>query len=160
MMNAMCKCGKFYVNEGAACPICGHVMTSTEVGAYWADVKARQKERKKENNRYRWGDKAAVKSGREEMRRREQERKEADKRPVSAVLIGTDSKKSGASTVGRALVGGALLGPIGAIAGAASGKSKTTKATFSVKYASGRTGTETVEIHSKRFKELSALLHS
>ena len=87
------------------------------------------------------------------------ERKAADKKAVSAVLISTDSKKSGVSAAGRAVVGGALLGPVGAIAGAASGTSKATKATFSVKYASGRVATETVDVNSSRFRELSALLH-
>lgn len=87
------------------------------------------------------------------------ERKVADKKAVSAVLISTDSKKSGVSAAGRAVVGGALLGPVGAIAGAASGTSKATKATFSVKYASGRVATEIVYVNSSRFRELSALLH-
>lgn len=89
----------------------------------------------------------------------ERKRKIADRTVISAVLISTNNKKSAAGAAGRAVVGGALLGPVGAIAGAASGSSKATKATFSVKYASGRTATETVDIHSKRFRELSALLH-
>ena len=80
-------------------------------------------------------------------------------RPVSAVLISTNSKKSGVNAVARGVVGGTLLGPLGAIAGAASGKSKATEATFSVKYANGYTGTETVKIGSARFNELSALMH-
>ena len=78
---------------------------------------------------------------------------------MSAVLISTNSKKSGVNAAGRAIVGGTLLGPVGAIAGAATGSSKATSATFSVKYASGRVATETVPIGSQRFKELSALLH-
>ena len=93
------------------------------------------------------------------MRAAERARKADDRKAVSAVLISTDSRKSGASAAGRAVVGGALLGPVGAIAGAASGTSKTKRATFSVKYASGRTATETVDVGSKRFNELSALLH-
>lgn len=93
----------------------------------------------------------------EKIRAAEKKRKADDRRAVSAVLISTESRKSGA--FGRALVGDALFGPMGAIVGAASAKSKATKATFSVKYASGRTGVETVAIGSQRFNELSALLH-
>ena len=95
----------------------------------------------------------------EKMRVAERARKADDRRVVSTVLISTDNKKSAVGAAGRAVVGGALLGPVGAIAGAASGKSKAAKATFSVKYASGRTATETVDIGSRRFNELSALLH-
>jgi len=106
-----------------------------------------------------WNSKAEQEQGRiefEKMRAAEKKRKEDDRRAVSAVLITTNSKKSG---VGRAVVGGALFGPVGAVAGAVTGSSKATKATFSVKYASGRTGTETVAIGGQRFNELSALLH-
>ena len=87
-----------------------------------------------------------------------QERRDADRTPVAAVLVSTNNHKSGIGTAGRAVVGGALLGPVGALAGAASGSSKATKATFSVKYASGRVAVETVDINSRRFRELSALL--
>ena len=85
--------------------------------------------------------------------------KEELQRPVSAVLISTTTHRSALGTVTRAVFGGAILGPVGAIGGAASGTSKPTHATFSVKYASGRTATETVPVNSKRFNELSALLH-
>ena len=95
----------------------------------------------------------------EKLRASERARKADDRRAVSAVLISTDNKKSAIGSVGRAAIGGTLFGPVGAIAGAASGTSKARKATFSVKYASGRTATETVPIGSKRFNELSALLH-
>ncbi len=96
---------------------------------------------------------------RELCKKYEQERKEANRKIVSVVLISTNSKKSSADAAGRAFVGGALLGPVGAIAGAATGTSKATTATFSVKYASGRTAVETVNIGSNRFRELSAFLH-
>lgn len=95
----------------------------------------------------------------EKLRAAERARKADDCRVVSAVLISTDNKKSAVGAAGRAAVGGALFGPVGAIAGAASGTSKAKNATFSVKYASGRTATETVPVESKRFNELSALLH-
>ena len=89
-----------------------------------------------------------------------------DNTPVSAMLISTQDRKktskSAVSAAGRAMIGGALLGPVGALAGAAStgGKTKVVgqKATFSVKYASGRVGTETVEVGSTRFNELATLL--
>lgn len=86
-------------------------------------------------------------------------RKAADKRPVSVVLISMTTHRSALSTVTRAMLGGAIFGFGGAVGGAASGKSNATHATFSVKYASGRTATETVPVTSKRFNELSALLH-
>lgn len=100
--------------------------------------------------------------GKEEYKRAvelERRRKEDDRRVVSAVLVATDSKRGAVGAAGRAVVGGALLGPVGMVAGAASGTSKARKATFSVKYASGRTATETVEIGGKRFNELSKFLH-
>lgn len=106
--------------------------------------------------------KAEYERAKAEMKRAfaaEEQRKSGDRRAVSAVLISTNNKKSGVGAAGRAVVGGALLGPVGAIAGAASGTSKATKATFSVKYASGRVATETVDVNSGRFRELSALLH-
>lgn len=92
--------------------------------------------------------------------------REQDWEPVSAVLVATqaltETKKSAIGAAGRAVVGGALLGPIGALAGAATTRSKTSvvgqSATFSVKYASGRVGTETVYVGGERFNELAALL--
>ena len=102
--------------------------------------KAKRREKAESDRRYR-----------ELCKKYAQERKEADNRPVSAVLIGTSYHKSALSTVTRAMVFG--------LAGAASGTSRPTHATFSVKYASGRTATETVPVGSKRFNELSALLH-
>lgn len=99
------------------------------------------------------------KAYRERTKKMEEARKADDKRPVSAVLISTTTHRSALSTVSRAILGGAILGPVGAIGGAASGTSKPTHATFNVKYASGRTATETVPVTSKRFDELSALLH-
>lgn len=118
------------------------------VVAKW-DAKAEETKKKQEQS----------KANLEKIRAAEKKRKADDHRAVSAVLISTNSKKSGVGAAGRAVVGGALFGAVGAVAGAASGSSKATKATFSVKYASGRTGTETVVIGGQRFNELSALLH-
>ena len=88
----------------------------------------------------------------------EREREARDRKPVSAVLISTDSKPKTGSALGRAALGSWLFGIAGAVLGSATASSKDT-ATFSVKYASGRVGKETVEINSKRFDELVALLH-
>lgn len=92
--------------------------------------------------------------------------KAADKRPVEATLITTSDRtkttKSAVSAAGRAIVGGVIAGPAGAVLGAAttSGKTSVTeqRATFFVKYASGRTGTETVKVGSDRFNELAAVM--
>lgn len=85
-----------------------------------------------------------------------------DNRAVSAVLISTQDETKTKKSAGRAIVGGALFGPAGAVVGAATAKEKTKvvgqKAVFSVKYASGRTGTETVEVGSERFEALAKLL--
>lgn len=101
------------------------------------------------------------------MREVQEEQNRKDHNPVSAVLISSTAKtittKSALNATGRAVVGSMLAGPAGAIIGAATTKSKTKSteqsATFSVKYESGRTGTETVRIGSQRFNELASLLH-
>ena len=100
-----------------------------------------------------------VKSEIQRVLEEDRKRKEDDRRPVSAVLISVEYKQSALEGIGRAAVGDWLFGDAGAFVGAASTPSKATKATFSVKYASGRTGVETVSIKGARFKELSALLH-
>ena len=145
-------CGQWYLSEGKTCPKCGHTLTMAEADAYArekvATKRSETKEEKQKRLQRQWGTPSEVAA-----------RVAADKRAVSAVLISTTNKRSAVGTIARATVGGAIFGLAGAIGGAASAKSHTTHATFSVKYASGRTGTETVEINSKRFKELSALLH-
>ena len=90
---------------------------------------------------------------------------EEDHRPVQAILIMTsetvETRASG--IIGRALIGGVLFGEAGAMIGGLSARKKNTveiqEATFSVKYASGRVGTETVRVGSDRFNELAALLY-
>lgn len=157
-MKVLCKCGKFYLSEGMSCPVCGHALTVTEAADAVEAQEAYQRGAKKrmQSGMSEWPRDKTLKK---ELRRREQERKADDKRPVSAVLIGTTEHRSALSTVTRAMVGGAFLGIAGALGGAASGASRPTHATFSVKYASGRVATETVEVNSQRFRELSALLH-
>ena len=80
-------------------------------------------------------------------------------RPVSAELISVEYRQSLIEGLGRAAVGDWLFGDIGAFVGAASTPCEPKRATFSVKYAAGHVGTETVDIGSRRFNELSALLH-
>lgn len=108
-----------------------------------------------------------VQRERDKVEREYRERaKAADKRPVEATLITTSDRtkttKSAVSAAGRAIVGGVIAGPAGAVLGAAttSGKTSVTeqRATFFVKYASGRTGTETVKVGSDRFNELAAVM--
>jgi len=124
-MKVLCTCGKFYLSEGQICPKCGHTLTALECAEYLAET----------------GEKPA--------------RRADDKRPVSAVLISTETRRSAVGTISHAIFSGAILG-----GGRNRRASTATHATFSVMYASGRTGTETVEIHSKRFRELNALLHN
>ena len=84
-----------------------------------------------------------------------------DHTPVAAVVVTAQDKLSTSGGLGGAVVGGLVAGPLGAVVGASAGKKTEVtgqKVTFSVKYASGRTGIETVDVKSKRFKELSALL--
>lgn len=88
--------------------------------------------------------------------------RELDKTPVSCVLISVQDKqgKSVMGAAGRALLGGALFGTAGAFLGAVTvgSTTKAQTAIFSVKYESGRKGTETVQVGSKRFEELAKLL--
>lgn len=63
---------------------------------------------------------------------------------MKTYIIGQDTTKSASSAVGRGIVGGILLGPIGALGGALSGKSKT-KTTFLIVNEDGTRRTEEVE---------------
>ena len=100
-----------------------------------------------------------------EINRLERERRARerirDNTPVAAVVVAAQDKTKTSGGLGSAVVGGMIAGPVGAVVGASLGKKTTVtgqKVTFSVRYESGRTGVETVEVNSKRFKELSALL--
>ena len=55
---------------------------------------------------------------------------------VKTMIVGADSKKSAGSSIGRGLVGGALLGPVGLLGGALSGKNKKST-TFLIEYDEG-----------------------
>lgn len=97
----------------------------------------------------------------EERKQKEWERKLYDNWPVSAVVVSAQDKLKTKGGLGSAVVGGIIAGPVGAVVGASVGKKTVVtgqKVTFSVKYKSGRTGIETVEVGSERFERLSALL--
>ena len=65
-----------------------------------------------------------------------------------------DSRKSFSSSAMRGVVGAAVFGPIGAIAGAASGKNKKkTEVTFLIVYKSDKKETKTVEINSTLYNK-------
>lgn len=97
----------------------------------------------------------------EERKLKARQEKLRDNWPVSAVVISTQDKTKNKSGLGTAVIGGLVAGPLGAVVGASVGKKTVVtgqKVTFSVKYQSGRTGTETVDVGSERFKFLSSLL--
>lgn len=120
---------------------------AAEAKAKLAEEAELQKERRAEKTR---------------IRAQKEATKFRDNNPVAAVVVASQDKTKTSGGLGRAVVGGAIAGPIGAVVGASTGKRKTEvtgqKVTFSVRYESGRTGVETVEVNSKRFKQLSALL--
>ena len=66
------------------------------------------------------------------------------------MIVGADSKKSAGSSIGRGLVGGALLGPVGLIGGALSGKNKKST-TFLIEYDDGSRDTDTVKTGGMMF---------
>ena len=67
------------------------------------------------------------------------------------IIVSQSSRKKASSVIGRGLIGGAILGPVGLLAGA-SAKSKETT-TFQVIYNSGKQETVTVKNGSWLFKE-------
>lgn len=98
---------------------------------------------------------------RRHIEEKERQQKLRDNWPVSAVIVTTQDKTKNKSGLGSAVVGGMIAGPIGAVVGASVGKKTVVTGqmvTFSVKYQSGRTGIETVEVGSERFNFLSSLL--
>ena len=92
------------------------------------------------------------KAARKEIR---QERKAArwDNYTIDQVMIaGQESRTKTGSAIGRGAVGGALLGPLGMVAGAAGAKKNTT-VTLIIRYKSGRTETKAVKLNSSEFKK-------
>lgn len=132
----------------------------------------RKKEKKAEYAQLPAEEKEKIDAEREraEAKRQEQEERlnelkavrEADKTIVSTAIVNTTSKgtqkASVTSSVVRASVGG-LFSPGWALVGALTPKKTTvTKdmtVTFSILYASGKRGVETVKVGSKRYNELA-----
>lgn len=77
--------------------------------------------------------------------------------PVSAKIVGSDSKTSTGSAAGRAIVGNAVAGLGGAVVGAATAKN-TNMTKFLVTYADGHKAIETVKDNSGRFNLLISML--
>lgn len=73
------------------------------------------------------------------------------------IIVAEDSKKSLGSSVARGAIGGALLGPVGMVGGAISGKNKS-KTTFTVVYKSGRRQVITVSNDSSEFERFARYL--
>ena len=70
----------------------------------------------------------------------------------SVMIAGQESRTKTGSAIGRGAVGGALLGPLGMVAGAAGAKKNTT-VTQIIRYKSGRTETKAVKLNSSEFKK-------
>ena len=70
----------------------------------------------------------------------------------SVMIAGQESRTKTGSAIGRGAVGGALLGPLGMVAGAAGAKKNTT-VTLIIRYKSGRTETKAVKLNSSEFKK-------
>lgn len=93
------------------------------------------------------------------------------KEVLSCILIGnvtnlnSKTKTSTGSAVGRGLVGGALLGPVGAIIGAGTAKKKTVtkeidtgERKFLVEYTDGTRSEETARVGTSRYQYLMSKL--
>lgn len=85
-----------------------------------------------------------------------------DRRTIVSTMIvdsTSSSKKKVGSTAVRGMVGGALLGPAGLVAGALSGKNKVdSKVTFLIEFADGHRETRVVKSNSFEFKNLCQYL--
>ncbi len=78
---------------------------------------------------------------------------------VMIVSESTDSRKKVGSAIMRGTIGGALLGPVGLVGGALSGKNKiTNKTTFLVEYEDGHRETKIVDNNSYEFEKLCKYL--
>ena len=98
----------------------------------------------------------------EEMSKKIRNDQIKDQTPVEATLLFTKNKYGSGSVLGMAAIGLAIGGPLCAAYGASKGAAQRIvghEATFKVKYASGRIGTETVDTNSVRFDQLVKLKH-
>lgn len=68
------------------------------------------------------------------------------------IIVSQDSTKSATSIAGRGIIGEALLGPVGLLAGGLSAKSNN-RTTFQIIYNNGKQETKTVDNDSSEFKE-------
>ena len=151
-MKVLCKCGGFYLSEGMTCPVCGHELTPIDCLMHFAaQTEHRKTARSKAWESYSFYE--SKEAAMEEYRYKKVE----DRWPVAAELISVEYGQSAAKVVARGLIGSAIAGFLGACAGVSSVPSKPKKATFRVKYASGRTGTETVDVRGPRFRQLRVL---
>lgn len=99
----------------------------------------------------------------EESRKYEQIKENQRKaKTISKVMIvgsTSDSRKKVGSSVVRGAVGGTLLGPVGLVGGALSGKNKVTnETTFLIEYEDGHRETKKVDNNSYEFQKLCKYL--
>lgn len=99
----------------------------------------------------------------EESRKFEQIKENQRKaKTISKVMIvgsTSDSRKKVGSSVVRGAVGGTLLGPVGLVGGALSGKNKVTnETTFLIEYEDGHRETKKVDNNSYEFQKLCKYL--
>jgi hypothetical protein len=79
---------------------------------------------------------------------------------VMIVAEESNSQKKVGSTIMRGAIGGALLGPVGLVGGALSGKNKvTSKTTFLIEYEDGHRETKIVDNDSYEFEKLCKYLN-
>lgn len=81
----------------------------------------------------------------------QKEKENLDRTIDYTIIIAEDSKKSLGSAIARGAIGGTLLGPVGLVGGAISGKNKS-ETTFTVVYKSGRKQIVTVSNDSEEFE--------
>lgn len=88
----------------------------------------------------------------------ENQRVEALKTEIDyTILVGGDTKKSVGSAVVRGAIGSALLGPVGLVGGAISGKNKS-ETTFTIIYKDGHREVKTVSKDSYEFERYASYL--
>lgn len=94
--------------------------------------------------------------------REEYKEKMRKSQTISKVMIvggSSDSRKKVGSSLMRGAIGGALLGPVGLVGGALSGKNKiTNETTFLIEYEDGHRETKTVDNNSSEFERLCKYL--
>ena len=125
----------------------------------------KESQKQEEMNKYKNGEMTQEEKEKFETKLKyQQENKERMRkaRTISKVMIvgaNSDSRKSVSSSVMRGAVGGALLGPVGLVGGALSGKNKVTnETTFLIEYEDGHRETKTVNNDSFEFKNLCKYL--